>query len=166
MLYAHPSQLVRDPYLPYNGDFRNPNNCEQDYAYAQQPATSQGQYMAASQTPWMCTDPSYNPHLAFMDACTTSINSSFSIFSSVSAKQNPFQSPGASLYLSPQTSFADRVGIARDKLMAATITGLGKLKEVLAAQAEVVDDLLQAAAVVLEHTDRPAGSHYSGGVLK
>jgi hypothetical protein len=152
MTYLSPVPFQFDPRFSYNGVIQHSTGFSQHHPQLQQSAAcySWGQYTAGARSQWI--DPSLpydaNANNDFVGTCTTSVASSYSVFSSISTTQDPFKDPPEVTGLSPQLPAAE-TRIARDRFIANTVTSLRSLREVLTTEEKVVEELLEAAALIL-----------------
>ncbi|KAL5417039.1 hypothetical protein PMIN04_007913 [Paraphaeosphaeria minitans] len=124
----------------------------QQQSCIQQPMTSQDWASCTGNfTPmWASSTLPHGVGPNFMEACGTSA-ASYSVYSSLSATQNPFISPSEAVGVGRQSSLESQTEDVRDSFISASLSRLTRLKETLAIEQRAVEELLEVAALLIEY---------------
>jgi hypothetical protein len=149
--YSSPLHFLFEPFSSPNNPISYPTGCSQHISNIQQPVASHswGQCTRAVQPQWIDPIFPYNVNAETVGTCKNSVASSYSIFSSISSNQSPFRDSPEMTNVCRQLSLAGEREATRDSFIAAVTLGLRKLKEAFAADKELVEELLEAANLVL-----------------
>ncbi|KAL5390096.1 hypothetical protein PMIN02_007136 [Paraphaeosphaeria minitans] len=150
--YLSPLQFPLDPVLAPSSSLQYTSTLYQQQSCIQQPMTSQDWASCTGNfTPmWASSTLPHGVGPNFMEACGTSA-ASYSVYSSLSATQNPFISPSEAVGVGRQSSLESQTEDVRDSFISASLSRLTRLKETLAIEQRAVEELLEVAALLIEY---------------
>ncbi|KAF9729993.1 hypothetical protein PMIN01_11926 [Paraphaeosphaeria minitans] len=148
--YLSPLQFPLDPTVAPNRSLQYTSALYQQQSCIQQPMTSQDWANCTGNfTPmWAPSTLPYSVRPNFMETCQTSA-ASYSVYSSISAIQNPIISPSEAVGVGGQSSLESQTEDVRDSFISASLSRLTRLKETLAIEQRAVEDLLEVAALLI-----------------
>ncbi|KAH8696880.1 hypothetical protein GQ44DRAFT_789181 [Phaeosphaeriaceae sp. PMI808] len=151
MSHFSPLQFTFDPSLASSNSLQYSSGFYQHQSHLHPSTTPHcwGNQPEKFQPTWTSTNLPYGTGYNFMERCQTSVaSSSYSMFSSGSNIQNPFEDPPDATVMDALPSLASKVEDARDCFIKAAISRLTRLKEILAMEHRAIEELLKVASLL------------------